>query len=531
MKKYSKFLFIAGISAMSLTSCNLDLEPTDAIHGEVTDTLIQNITMLQSYANGVNDGYRGAFYGSLSLCQEVMLDGFNAMQGYGNNLGPIHRMDASFTSSDQSTISTWSTYYGALVDINTFIDQVEKFNKKFANNPSYLAAGKIYEAYAHFYRANAYLELVRHFGKAYESDAAASKNLGVPIVLEYNLDAKPARATVKEVYDQIKKDLDIAKVGIDMKESADKKVLKLVGITTKAQFRMTPTADGLKALMARYYLDTKQFDKAAALSKEIIDGGKYTLASNMEEMQNEYTYDKGTEAIMVLPGSVNESGASTNSYFTRIETNDILVKKFKFPTPMYYSPYYAPSLTLIKLYKSSDLRFQAWFDKRNYPIITENSDYNGMYVFSKYVGNPDLTSNGILNGRHLIKPFMISEMYLINAEANCKAGNVSAAKDILNKLQAARGADLTGATIEEIGDEYFRELVGEGARYNFLKRNHMGTKTRPCQPEAITKNMVVQGPGYEDHKLSADDYHWTWPIPAREMQINKNLKQNEGYGE
>ena len=46
-----------------------------------------------------------------------------------------------------------------------------------------------------------------------------------------------------------------------------------------------------------------------------------------------------------------------------------------------------------------------------------------------------------------------------------------------------RGAQTTGASIDEIGDEWFREMVGEGQRFLFLKRNHMGFNGRPAQPK------------------------------------------------
>ena len=39
MKKYNKFLLVAGIGALSLTSCNLDVEPNDAVPGETTEAL------------------------------------------------------------------------------------------------------------------------------------------------------------------------------------------------------------------------------------------------------------------------------------------------------------------------------------------------------------------------------------------------------------------------------------------------------------------------------------------------------------
>ena len=64
MKKYNKFLLVAGIGALSLTSCNLDLEPNNAIPGEPTDTLLST-SSIDYYLNGINTSYRASFYGDL----------------------------------------------------------------------------------------------------------------------------------------------------------------------------------------------------------------------------------------------------------------------------------------------------------------------------------------------------------------------------------------------------------------------------------------------------------------------------------
>ena len=57
MKKYNKFLLIAGFGALSLTSCNLDLEPNNYIKGETTENLLTTKNV-DYYLNGINASYR-----------------------------------------------------------------------------------------------------------------------------------------------------------------------------------------------------------------------------------------------------------------------------------------------------------------------------------------------------------------------------------------------------------------------------------------------------------------------------------------
>ena len=341
----------------------------------------------------------------------------------------------------------------------------------------------------------------------------------MPLVLEYNIEAKPARATVQAVYNQIKADLDIAAA-----EIATKQISPVLGVTN-ANYKMTPTMDGVNALYARYYLDIQDYANAATYSKKVIDNAEFQLASTQDAFEAEYTYDKGTEAIMQLAGNIQEGGASVNSMFTRIAYNEGFKVAWN-PEGYYYQPYYLPSQKLLSLYTAGDLRFKNWYAKDGIIMYIGGVTYNKIYLFKRYVGNPNLTTS-MPNSRHLVKPFLLPEMYLINAEANAKAGKTTDAVAILNQLQTARGAQTTGASIDEIGDEWFREMVGAGQRYLFLKRNHLGYSGRANQPAAA--NFVFTGAGFTDHSLQADSKYFTYPIPAREIKVNPNLTQNAGY--
>ena len=96
--------------------------------------------------------------------------------------------------------------------------------------------------------------LARHFGPDYDEDTAKD-DLCVPIVLEFNIDERPERATVQEVYDQIEFDLDEA---MDL----------LQGKVYEGVIRsIDVTIDAIRALYARYYLDTEAYEKAARMAE------------------------------------------------------------------------------------------------------------------------------------------------------------------------------------------------------------------------------------------------------------------------
>ena len=511
MKNYNKYLLILGVGAMTLTSCHMEELPKTSISYVDGKDMITNSADLEKFENGLHQSYRVTHYGQISEADEVMCDGFNATIDYGNNFGSIHRTDNSFSSSDYDTRDMWAINYWAIKNYNLFIEHVAKYQPEDAGAEAF---AQVADGEAHFYRAASYLQLVRHFGKAY--GASSSSDLAVPLVLKYDQLEKPARATVAEVYAQIKADLDIA-------------ATKLAGVKGEIG-SMYPTIDAVNALFARYYIDIKDYANAAAAAKKVLNSAAgYTLASTLEAMDAEYSNDKGTEPIMQLAGSLAESGATevfdnvSNSLVNDIYTLTTSDKTYG----IYLRPYFIPSKKLVESYEETDLRFQVWFTKAMTCVLGGANLTGKFYNFVKYLGNPALTSTGIPNARQLIKPFMIGEMYLIAAEADFRAGNTAAAKTTLNELQAARGASKTEATEAAIENEWFKETVGEGLRINCFKRWGKGFEGRAAQDGAA--DAVQSSAAFVGKSMAADDVHWQWPVPAYELKVNENLVQNPGY--
>ena len=124
---------------------------------------------------------------------------------------------------------------------------------------------------------------------------------------------------------------------------------------------------------------------------------------------------------------------------------------------------------------------------------------------------------------------MISEMYLIAAEAaymKDNASNINSTK-YLNELQSARGASKTDGTLQNIKEEWYKELVGNGHRFVCLKRWGDGFEGRPAQ--AAASAIVMTGEYYTERTMEAGAYVMNWPVPSYELKLNDNLVQNAGY--
>ena len=99
----------------------------------------------------------------------------------------------------------------------------------------------------------------------------------------------------------------------------------------------------------------------------------------------------------------------------------------------------------------------------------------------------------------------LAEMYLISAE--CKARLLNNADDDYNAVHTRAGLPAkTGVSLDDILLERRLELAFEGHRIHDIKR----------------LKGTVDGLNWDDKKL-------VFPIPARELEANRNLEQNDGF--
>lgn len=514
MKNILKYFIVGGTMVTMLSSCDLNLLPTTSIAYEEGSELFLTENDVTAFQNGVLASYRALQYGVFTQTTEVQCDGFNATLDFGNNYGPIHRCDNTLTPGDYDTEDMWENHYYAIKNYNIAIANTDNVKEELQ------ASAKVLKGIALFCRASSYLTLTRHYGNAYDP-ATAETDLSVPLVLKYDQLEKPARATVQAVYDQVIADLDEAETLLA--EAAEAAITVQVGkenVNLAGQVRAgVPTVDAVKALKARYYLDVQDYTNAAEAAEAVIaSAAAYKLSSTPEEMVAEFTNDKGTEPILQLYATMTE-GVKGNTLFTSVGNDEAKGK--------YFSPYFLPSSLLLNAYDASDLRYTSWFTNSLYPVKMSGSFHDGVYVFIKYLDNPALHSGSVETGAHAAKPLLISEMYLIAAEAYAQSGDTGAAQSVLNQLQAARKAVNTTGSMENIKKEWFRETVGEGLRLTSIKRWGDGLSVRKEQPGV--ENLIMTGEYYNERALAADSHFLNWPVPSYELKLNANLVQNPGY--
>lgn len=499
--------FLVAATLLSVSACKLDLYPNTSIVLDPTQPLIQTAEDVDFYAVG-NYAYFRSIVGIGSVADDLMCDGFNAALSYGNNYGGVHRADMTFTSGDEYVESFWSSSYSAIRNFNICIEQAEK-----VEDEDLKEGCESLVAEAKFFRAYAYFNLARRFAPAYS--ISARDELCVPLVLVYNQNERPERATVGQVYDQIKKDLDDAAALLS----------EIPGENSSKYI----TGDVIKAMYAKFYLEIGEYESAYKNAKELMDAtALYKLCATEADLRKEFTEDGGKEAIMMLAVNpeLGEAPAVSYSIYTSYG------KDAASPTGESYKALYLPSQYLIDQYEATDVRRKLWFDNcEAIPFACNGSFYNKkFYVFTKMIGNTNLSSNGFPSGQLAPVPFSVAEMHLIAAEAAFRANKKLDALTALKALQEARKATVSAtASIEAIQKEWFRETVGQGCRMECLKRWGVGCEVRKAQQGAINENVVMKGASFDERALAADDYHLCWPIPGYEIKVNPKLKQNRGY--
>ncbi|MCX6213081.1 RagB/SusD family nutrient uptake outer membrane protein [Spirosoma sp.] len=338
---------------------------------------------------------------------------------------------------------------------------------------------------AKFIRALLYFNLVRLFGP-------------VPLVLTPTASAEGIdveQASVEAVYTQILKDLTEAEAVLPLTYSGGD-----VGRASKG---------AAKGLLAKVYLTRQQWSLAAQKCKEIIDSKTYELWDDYAKV-----FQVGTENQKEVLFSVQFASGVSNGNSMMV----LSMPRGKVPG-LTGNEADVPTDDLVAAYEAGDRRKEVTI--RN-SLAVGSQTYTFTNCFFKYY-DPATFGNSADSGVNY--PILrYSDVLLMYAEAlNEQTGPTPEAYALVNQVrQRARNGktgilpDLTGLTKETLRTAILKErrveMAFEGQRWFDLIRT--GT---------MIATMKAHG------KTNVQPYHVLLPIPQREMDTNKKLKQNTGY--
>lgn len=460
-KKIYNLLLIA--SCIAFISCDsfLDIKPK----GIVIPESCEDYEKLLNYAQleKASDSYPNYMTDDVLVPDK---DDFVEWDGLSIPLQNLYSFN-SIVYGDSETDGLWEYSYNRIYYFNVVASQI------MASTDATEEYKKSLRAEALVGRAFEYLTLVNAYAKQYDPTTAAT-DPGVPLMLDEDINkTNLVRASVQEVYNQIKKDLDEAATFL-----LDKPKLNA--------FRASkPVGTGMLARMYLYMSDYKEALKYAKISLgqnntlldlklyKVIAGdkwiGRLDVPARADNPENTY--------IRLAPYVFGLSGA--------IYGSEDLISKFD---------------------KEKDQRFLLYFTRK---IDTE------AYTF-------DLWAPYIYANMAMATP----EMYLIAAECEARIGSKENAMTYYNDLRDMRILDnvrLSARDNDEalamILDERRRELSMNGCmRLLDLKRLNRDPRF------AKTITHTIDG---VDYQLKPNDAKYILPIPPKVLHYNPEMIPNE----
>lgn len=490
-----KTILCTALAVPALVSCELDQYPetslpTERAWSQISDATFFNVGLQANLRSVTTSGY--------AVVSEAQADLFNVTQPLQGSYLQMHNWQ--FTSTQADGDGVWQGNYGLIANANNVINNIDRVPAETEEDKALLHE---YKATGYFARAFGYANMVTRYCQNYDSETAA-QTLGLPLVLDVDVNAKPERASLADTYKRIIEDLDSAEVHFIDHNDVD---------VTKPNYYTT------KALKARVYLQMKEYGKAIDAAKTVM--AAYPLIKKADDYASMWAYDEGSE-IIFQPLMTPDERSGWGTYISYDVANAC------------FSAFYIPTQGLMNLYENNDYRKDVFFVQTpmsSGTVVEENG-----YILAKFPGNEALLKTGEAPGQsfyNMTKVFRVPEMYLIAAESQYNLDGTDGG--YLKTLRQARGASdlqMTGAQLfAEIKNEWAREFCGEGFRLDCLKRWGQGF-TRMA-PQQLADGFLYNLSGVQTFSITPESpnyYKMVWEIPFNDRQANKNLKPNWNLG-
>ncbi len=488
--KQNRLYILLVFALAAVVACNkaLDISPKDELApaNVLTNSAGMKALLFSSYANvQTQPNYRFSI-NMAEVCTDIA---FNT----GGNENLIYTQFINFTwdpSVAQFSDVCWAPYYRSIRDANFVLENISNV----ADAGDQLK--KQYIAESRFLRAYAYTQLYFYFGP-------------VPLRTSNSQDVTLARATDTEIRNFIETEITacLADLPDPGKEEAFGRANKGVAL----------------AALSKFQLNTKQWDKAAATTKQLMDLGYYQLFGVFKDMfkvENE----KNREMIWVVP--CTNSKTNLGNWFpcgampTGFQYTDQLPEYKWTASIQNFATKYKLRDAFVNTFDAADKRFvlvvRKYVNSANQVVdLTKTANST---CSLKYFDN-----NGLKNENGNDIPLLrYSDILLARAEAlnEISSAPTTEAFGLINQVRSRAGIpDLTIAntpTKDAFRDAILRErgweFISEGKRREDMIRQGK-----------FVSSALARG------ATSAKATHVLFPIPQAEIDANPKIVQNPGY--
>ena len=460
MRKYS--ILISVVCSLLFCSCDnfLDIQPKGIVipqNYEDYEKLINYAQIMKSsdfYPNFMTDDVQ--LPDGLDISEEAFVDLFQ------KNLFTFQ----SDIFGDAETDNIWEYGYNRIYYYNVIIEDVMTVAD------ASLADKRALRAEAQVGRAFEFLILVNAYGNHYDKNTATT-DPGVPLILDKQINNTGlTRATVQQVYDRIKEDLDTA-------------ALYLPDKPVKTTYRASKPV-GL-GMLARMYLCMGDYNKARSYAEQ-------SLAVNSTLL------DIKQFSIVDPDKSIGRSDYPSDA---KDNPENIYIRLC--PTIFAASGSVFGSDEFVALFSDDDMRKELFLTKYLYGT-----------TYPCYVWAPYTRTNMAMS---------VPEMFLIAAECEARIGSKDKAMEYINTLMDKRIRNFTpqaAATNDEalvkVLQERRRELALLGCtRLIDLKR----LNREPRFAKTITHTTEGQ-----TYTLEPNSPKYILPIPPKVLSFNPGMQPN-----
>ena len=402
--------------------------------------------------------------------------------------------DMIHTPTNSNLKDIWNWMFAGVQRTNYFMEFKDKI--EFDGKEQMIAEVR-------FLRAYYYFELVKWFGP-------------VPLKLDKRFElgdeTSIPRSPVEDVYAAIENDLTLA-IEVLAETSPE------IGRVTKG------AAQALLGKVLLYQNSQEKLAQAATVLEQVILSGKYSLATNYNDMW-EMEGENGPESVFEVQYTDVEGAG-----FGCLQCSEGNVAVGFSGVRSYEGPLFSPGFSFnvpvqkaVDAFEPGDLRkdvtildIEAWAAAEGASYTTGN-EHTG-YFNRKYLPRkrrPEAQNDLNLTNPNNYRAIRYADVLLMAAEAFNRTGNDSKAQEYVNLVRRRAFGDnnhditLTGAALlDAIYQERYVELMGEGHRFFDLVR---------------TGKAAEEIDGFVTGK------HEVFPVPIEEINFsNGNWQQNPNY--
>ena len=512
MKNIIKTLALIPAAALTAVSCGLDVTPSDRY---TVDTFWQSKEGTESAMTGC---YNVLTHSGMLNLDPLLEDTATPNENNYYDAGGWNQLALGTHTANSSGVikNRWNACYEGIGRCNTHLDRL----------PGAVTTDERkvqMEGETRFLRALYYYMLVTYYN-------------GVPLIMDIPQMSQGSlpRNSREEVVDAIIKDLDRAAECLDWKwaSSSDAgRATKGAALALKARlllFEASPLVNTTG--------DIEKWKAAADAAKEVMDNASnagYGLFSDYRKL--------------FLPANEHSCECIFDVEYSK--TKNTPVNSYNVYSIQYRNN--APLLNLVNSYETADGKTHS---KKDYASLDPRFKATIFYPGCTFLGNVNSTANQICqftgfafkkltiydnqardsddgNGETNYMFIRYADILLMFAEAQNEVESTPSDEiyDALNAIrkragipEIAKGSLGKDEMREAIRHERRIEFAGEGLYYNDIRR----WKTA----EEVMNDEICSydGTSLAIRAFDPDRDYW-WPIPADQLLLNKNLKQNPNY--